>query len=523
MTDRTLYDWFLASAEANPHGVALDVGGTELTYTELKAAVEQMSARMHQVLGHNPGRVGLLTSRSLVSYIAYLAAQRLGAASVPLNPAAPAVRMVTVTETAGLDLTVVDDTSGAGLAEYRETSGIPVLDLTGDRWLPLLDRGADVPVPPRVVRGADDIAYIIFTSGTTGRPKGVPTTHGNVSSFITDIVVRGQVGPNSRVGQTMEISFDGSILEIFSAWGAGAALCVAQQSETYTPVRFINDKRLTHWMSVPSLISFATRLRALPPGSMPTLLHGMFGGESLTVAQAEAWAAAAPNGSVYHGYGPTETTVIMTLYRLPRDRADWPVTSTGALPIGHPFPHLEYVLLDDNLLPGTDGELCVRGGQRFPGYLDATENRGRFVSYEPGGRATLYDGSEPLTAAHWYRTGDRIRVEDGELVHLGRIDGQVKIRGNRVELGEIESTLRRHPAVGDVVVVTVKAADGEVDLHTVYTGTPVPDADFHHLLAELPLYMRPRAFHHRGVIPLTTSGKVDRRRLADDLVTAAAG
>ncbi|MEV0610265.1 amino acid adenylation domain-containing protein [Polymorphospora rubra] len=517
METRTLYDWFLTSARRHPDNVAIEVAADALTYAELRAATERLSADLVRHLGRPPRRVGLLSSRSLVGYLTYLAALRLGATVVPLNPANPAARNLAITDEAGLDLTVVDDTSGDGLAEYRRQTAVAVLDLTGDGWRRFLTPDPEATVPPQVERGPDDFAYIIFTSGTTGRPKGVPATHANVGSFLTEVIRRYRFRPESRVSQTFEMCFDGSILAMFGAWGSGATLCVAQRGDVLTPVRFINGKRLTHWLSVPSLISFAKRLRALAPGSMPTLRLSSFGGEPLTVQQVDDWTAAAPNTAVINCYGPTETTVIVTAYEVPADPAQRVAAVNRSVPIGDIYPHLEYVLLDDDLRPSDDGELCIRGDQRFPGYLDPAENAGRFVTFE-GVRARVYDGTEPLTARHWYRTGDRVRRESGELVHQGRIDHQVKVRGNRVELGEIEAALRIHPQVVEAVVITVAGVDGEVDLHAVYTGAPLADDDLTGLVGHLPPYMRPRGFHHRAEIPLTEVDKVDRKRLADEFL-----
>ncbi|WP_409490945.1 AMP-binding protein [Amycolatopsis sp. cmx-11-12] len=516
MTDRSLYDWFLAASETNPDGNALEVSQDALTYTELRTAAENMSARMVEALGAAPARVGLLTSRHVVSYIGYLAASRLGAAAVPLNPGAPALRNIDIAAEAGLDLTVIDDRSGDGLDEYRRKSSSVLLDMTGESWRGLLLPDADVAVPAQAQRSGDDFAYIIFTSGTTGRPKGVPITHGNLSSLLTDAIPRFRMGPGCRVSQTFEMSFDGSVISIFGALCSGATLCVPQHSDVFTPVKFVNAKQLTHWMSVPSIISFAKRLRALAPGSMPTLRCSMFGGEGLTFEQAEVWSAAAPNSTAHNCYGPSETTVIITGYPVPRERVDWPETSNRSIPLGHPYPHLDWVLLDEDLRESDDGELCVRGAQRFPGYLDEGENVGRFVTFSAG-QGHIYDGGEPLTAEHYYRTGDRCRLEHGELVCLGRVDHQVKVRGHRVELGEIESVLRRHPAVAEIVVITVTAADGEIDLHALYTGGEVSFAEFARLLEQLPAYMHPRGFHRRESIPLTIVGKVDRKLLAKDL------
>ncbi len=514
MTTR-LYDLFRASVERSGTATAIELPGHALTYAELDTAVERMAGRIVRAAGRRPGRVGLLTSRSLATYLGYLAVQRLGAAVVPLNQGAPVTRNLIITKDAGLDLTIVDDTAATQLPEYPQQAGIPILDLTGRRGQSLLDRddtdGTPLPDPT-----TGDTAYIIYTSGSTGKPKGVPTSNGNACSLIADVIPRFGFVSDCRVSQTFELFFDGSIVEMFATWGSGATLCVAQHGDVFAPVRFVNEKRLTHWLSVPSIISFARRLRALAPGSMPTLRRAMFGGEALTVEQAEAWLAAAPNATIHNCYGPTELTVICTGYPVPADRAAWPVTSNRSIPIGDIYPHLDYLLLDDDLHAAQDGELCLRGPQRFPGYLDPEENAGRFLSFD-GTVGKPYDGSEPLTDQHYYRTGDRVRREDGELVHLGRFDTQVKVRGNRVELGEIESAIRRHPAIAEVVVLAITAADDEVDLHAVYTGDEVDDADFARILAELPVYMRPRGYYHRDSIPLAANGKVDRKRLTADI------
>jgi amino acid adenylation domain-containing protein len=514
MTTRSVYDWFCASVEANPDLAALEVGPTTLTYGQLQAAVERMAALMQEALGRPPTRVGLLTSRSLASYVGYLATQRFGATVVPLNPATPVLRNLAITEDAALELAVLDDSSGPGREEYRHKAVVEFVDLADGGWQRLLAPGPE-PVPDAVPAGPDDFAYLIFTSGTTGRPKGVPVTQANVSALLSEAIPRFRMGPGSRVSQTFELSFDGAVAEILTAWGSGATLCVAQHADVFTPVKFVNAKRLTHWLSVPSLISFARRLRALAPDSMPTLRSCSFGGEALTMEQAAAWSAAAPNTRILNCYGPAETTVIVTAHPYAAESE----TSNRSVPIGEIYPSMEYVLLSEDLVRTDDGELCLRGPQRFAGYLDPADNVDRFVRVD-GDTGRRYDGTEPLTAEHWYRTGDRVRRENGDLVLLGRVDLQVKVRGNRVELGEIEAVLRRHPAVADVAVVPVPSDDGEVDLYAFHTGGSVSAAEFGAAVEALPQYMRPRGYHHCAEMPLTTVGKIDRRRLADELLAS---
>lgn len=524
MTTLNLYDRFRDAVARNGEAIALEVGDLAVSYRQLQIAAERLAGRIQIAVGRPPTRVGLLTSRTLASYAGYLGTLSLGAAVVPLNPAAPADRNLSMIGSAQLDAVLIDESSGEHVAEIMARSVATVVDVSGGRAQLLLDDHAETEQVTGKPAAADDIAYIVFTSGSTGTPKGVPVAHHNVTSYIDHVIQRYQFGPGARASQTFEISFDGSVIELFAAWCSGTTICVPGKSEVLTPVRYVNARRLTHWMSVPSVISFAHRLRALAPGSMPTLRWSLFGGEPLTIEQAKAWAAAAPHTNVENTYGPTELTCTCTGYTVPADRTRWPVTSNGSLPIGEIFPHLEHVLLDEDGKPGEDGELCVRGSQRFPGYLDAQHDIGRFMSLRDGVMEP-YDGSTPLTAAHWYRTGDRIRRENGELVHVGRIDDQIKIRGYRVELGEIELLLRRHPSVEEAVVVAVPAVDGEPDLHAVYTGLDVPAEELTALVGALPAYMRPRAFHRRAGLPLNQNGKIDRRRLtaefAGELASAA--
>jgi amino acid adenylation domain-containing protein len=513
VAERSLYDWFAASVRRYPDATALEVGGRTLTYAELAAAAGRLGAQVTRALGRRPARVGLLASRSLACYAGYLAVQRLGATVVPLNPRTPADRNLWITTAAGLDLTIVDD-SAADQADEYAAQAPAVLDLTGDRWRSLTGPGPAGRSAPAADPGP--LAYIVFTSGSTGRPKGVPLTHGNVSAMLAAMIPQFGFRPGDRVSQTFEVSFDGSILEMFGAWGSGATLCVPDYGDVFTPVRFVNAQRLTHWLSVPSIISFAKRLRALPPGSMPGLRVAMFGGEPLTVEQAATWQAAAPNATMLNAYGPTELAVMVSAYPVPQQPAQWPPTSNGTLPIGDIYPHLEWSVRDAGLRPAPVGELYVRGPQRFGGYLDPAHDIGSFATLAgSGGRS--YDGAGPLTGEHWYRTGDRVGAEHGQLVHLGRVDDQVKIRGFRIELGEIESVLRKHPDITEVVVLPVTGADGGSDLHALYTGRELPADELAKLVRELPSYMLPRGYHHRASLPLSMVGKIDRRRLAAEL------
>lgn len=521
MSTRSLHDWFFDSARRVPDSTALVVGEQRRTYRQLGRFATQLSQLLHDELLHNQlgqasARVGLLASRSVAAYAGYLAILRAGAAVVPLNPTFPVTRNVDVAEQSGLDALIADE-AGAQ-TDFAQRAGLPMLVVGSEESVRLIkpgERAADPrigrygdrsPTSDRETDG-DRTAYIMFTSGSTGRPKGVPIKHRNVEAYLRYNIGRYGLSPGDRMSQTFDLTFDPSVFDLFACWGAGATLFVPTREELYEPVRFIRRHRLTHWYSVPSLISISHTLGDLQPGGLPHLRWSLFAGEQLTLDQAAAWAMAAPAGMVENVYGPTELTVTVAAYRLPRAARDWPVTSNGTVPIGTCYPHLEHVLLAENGQQAGSGELCLRGPQRFDGYLDAADNEGRFLRMAHGmaampvSRPALHD---------WYRTGDNVCHTGGVLVHLGRLDNQVKIRGNRVELAEVEAALRAEDGVDRALVVTLDDQDGP-RLAVAYTGVELPvDRLRANLLGRLPEYMVPERYVHLSTLPTNTNGKVDR-------------
>ncbi|MGW8401541.1 AMP-binding enzyme, partial [Streptomyces lydicus] len=213
-------------------------------------------------------------------------------------------------------------------------------------------------------------------------------------------------------------------------------------------------------------------------------------------------------------YGPTEVSIVSTAHELGSGTSLRPAGSNGTLPIGRVPDHLDYVVLGESGEPAVTGELCLRGSQRFDGYLEPADNIGRFLEWRLGERAVMYDGTAPLTPDHWYRTGDRVQVEDGALVFLSRLDHQVKVRGQRIELGDVDAALARHPAVRDAVALVRETGEDSV-LVAYYSGDPTTAAELTTFLRRLvPVYMIPGSFTHLPELPLNTNGKVDRAAVA---------
>ncbi|MFE5791321.1 AMP-binding protein [Streptomyces sp. NPDC056503] len=502
MPHKTLHGWFAAGARRVPDGTALVVSGERLSYAELDAASRHVARVVREDAPARP-RIGLLASRSTVAYAAYLGVLRAGGCVVPLNEAYPAERNAAVASAAGITAVVAEPGQDT---RFAREGGARVIVLDAERIRAFAtDPGApadEVAVDP------DDTAYLLFTSGSTGRPKGVPIRHRNLDAFLGLHIERYAVGPGCLLSQTFDLTFDPSVFDMFVAWGSGATLVVPSRTELLDPVGFVNSRGITHWYSVPSLVTVAEQSGVLRPGSMPTLRWSLFAGERFTLAQAEAWARAAPGSEVENLYGPTELTVTVTAYRLPRAREEWPRTANGTVPIGAVHPHLEHRV-------SAEGELQVRGPQRFAGYLDPADDLGRFAG--PGA-----DGVPPGPEA-WYRTGDRVEEAAGGLLHLGRLDHQVKVQGRRVELEEVEAALLAHAEATAAVVVPVEDGRGGLQLAAVCVGAVRDPARLRELLGpRLPAHMIPRRLVHVDRLPLNANGKADRAACEELAARAAA-
>lgn len=495
---RNLYQLFERSVRDHPDRVAVERGSAALTYRELEDGAAAVAGEIvRRGLGRR-AKVALYAVRDPRTYAAYLGILRASCAVVPLGPDISASRAAAALAAADVKLAF-----GVSPTEAMRGQAAPCV--------PLDDLPAAEPAPVWAAE-PDDYAYILFTSGSTGAPKGVPLSHRNALAYVEHAIAAHGVTPDSRLSHTFELTFDPSVFDMFAAWGSGATMVVPGSMELMMPVRYVNRHRITHWFSVPSAVTTALQIGGLPAGSMPHLRHSQFIGEQLTYNQVQAWHGAAPNGRIVNTYGPTELTVACAEYELPADPASWPVTSNGTVPIGTVYPHLESVLIDDDGA-SREGELCVRGVQRFDGYLDPAQDEGRFLDFD-GSRATA-PNDLPVRPDHWYRTGDRVRTENGLLVHLGRLDRQVKVRGYRIELGEVEAALRAHPGIveASVEVVDFNRTTG---LCAVLAGERCSETQLQQSLSgTLPPYMLPDAYLWRDELPLNANGKIDHAKVEE--------
>ncbi|MFH8902660.1 amino acid adenylation domain-containing protein [Streptomyces coeruleorubidus] len=482
--DTLVWELVRRQADARPDAVAVRHSGTELTYRALVERVDALAARL-TAAGAGRGRtVGVLLPRDQDLPVALLAVQASGAAYVPLDPAYPRDRLAYMAEDAGLHLLLTHSASGVGLA------AVPRLVVDTSEQPPAL------PSPGQA--GPSDAAYVIYTSGSTGRPKGVRVPHRALTNFLWSMAREPGFGPGDTLLALTTVCFDISGLELYLPLVTGGTVEVLAAEDARDGLRLreaLERARPTVMQATPA--TWSMLLAAGWQGD--PALKVLCGGEALPADLAEALLA--DNGQVWNLYGPTETTIWSAASRL---------TPGSRVTLGAPIANTALHVLDSARRPvptAVAGELYIGGDGVADGYLGRPElTAERFLPDPFAARAE----------ARMYRTGDLVRrLADGTIEYLGRLDSQVKVRGHRVELEEIEATLRRLDGVREAVVVARGQAAGSHTLLGCYVlqdGAAEPDRE--RLAAWLPDHMVPDALVRVAGFPRTLNGKTDRTTLA---------
>jgi amino acid adenylation domain-containing protein len=488
-----------AQAARSPGAVAVVFGGDALTYADLDGRAGQLAAYLRRQ-GVGPGvLVGLHVERSLGMVVGLLGVLKAGGAYVPLDPAWPRQRLVWLIDDARLGCLLTQESLRGALPDHAAR----VVCLDRD-WPTIAREAPGSPTSPPRQQGDSslrDVAYVLYTSGSTGQPKGVAVCHGSVVNFLEAMRARPGLGPADTLLAVTTLAFDISALELLLPLTVGARVVIAPAAAVADGERLaalLAECGATVMQATPA--TWRMLLAAGWPGS--PRLTALCGGEALTRDLADRLLGKC--AALWNLYGPTETTVWSTAHRVE--------PGTRAVPIGRPIANTRVYVLDRRLQPlpvGVPGELHIGGRGVARGYLGrAALTADRFipdpVAAEPGARL--------------YRTGDLARWRpDGTVEWLGRLDSQVKVRGFRIELGEIEAALRGCPHVADAVAVTRPAADGEEQLVAYFVpreGNGVPAANLRGALrGRLPEHMIPAAFFALDRLPLTPNGKVDRNAL----------
>ncbi|KAE8765812.1 Pls/PosA family non-ribosomal peptide synthetase [Georgenia thermotolerans] len=487
------HHYFERTVDAVPAAIALECDGRALTYAELDEQANRLANHLLTRVLRPGARVGVMIGRSVDMYVALLATLKTGATFVPIDPGAPADRVAYMAEDAALDVVL----STSDLAAVSDHLPCPALHV--DRAAAQV-RAAS-PQRPQVRIEGDPVAYIIYTSGSSGRPKGVEVCQSSICNYVPMITSVYDVRPTDRVYQGITISFDFSIEEMWTPWAVGATVVAGPtDGRRIGPALadFLEESAITMLFCVPTVLATLDR-------TIPSIRTVNMGGEACPPELVERWAG--PGRRILNTYGPTETTVTCTLAELEPGQ---PVT------IGRPLPTYRVILLDEARRPVPDGqvgEICVGGVGVARGYVGRPDlTAERFIP----------DPDRP-DGARIYRTGDLGRVlPDGQIEYLGRADSEVKVRGHRIDLQEIESVLLEDPDVVGAVVKVLTAPGAAAEL----AGYVVPAASvadvndlvprLHGTLRDkLPGYMVPAYLEVVDSIPMMISGKADRKALPD--------
>ncbi len=508
---------------AEHHGAhdALVLDGRTITYSELEAESNRFARSLARNGISRGDRVALWLPKSIETVIAIYGIMKAGAAYVPIDPGAPGARMAYIAR----------DCSVAGLVTLRERAGavhaaftdgapmktvwyadaldgeVPSIGNVGViAWQALSSEPTDSIACPAM---ADDLAYILYTSGSTGEPKGVMLSHRNALSFVNWAADTFAISAEDRLANHAPFHFDLSVFDLYVGARAGATVFPVSSSIAAFPAAIAKQwsaQKLTVWYTTPSTLVLMLTRGGLATVDLSSLRLLLFAGEVFPAKYLRAVMELAPQVRFANLYGPTETNVC-TWYEVTS-----PPAGNNPVPIGQACSNCELHILDEALKPVSDGcagELWVSGGTVMQGYWGRPERTSQTLKYIE---------VRPGLTVRAYNTGDIVcRGADGNLEFLGRRDHQVKTRGYRVELGEIESVLHGHPAIDEAVVLALPdEAIGHrlAAVVVIRQKTEVSAAELQqHCAATLPRYMVPGTVEFRSSLPRTSSGKVDRQAL----------
>ena len=511
-----------AQAQARPDATAIVFKGARLTYGALEEASNRLAHLLKEAGCRRGDRIGLLMPKMPAAIVAMLSTLKADAIYVPMDPASPAARQARVLEVSDCRFILAAGPVSKSLREalaaapLRERPSIGWLDKDPPSDItPLFaqrDLAAYPATAPAYANSDGDVAHILFTSGSTGIPKGVTITHASVAHLLRWASPYFGIAHTDRISQHPPLRFDVSTFDVFGTLWAGAELHLVPPELNLLPhklAQFIREARLTQWFSVPSVLNLMANFDVVCQDDFPSLRRVLFAGEPLPTPTLIHWMRRLPHAQFTNLYGPTETTIVSSYYTVPR----CPTDERESIPIGTACAGEELLILDAQLQPvasGEIGDLYIRGVGLSPGYWrDPDKTRAAFLPH-PG-------GAGPQDRI--YKTGDLARRgANGLFYYVGRADTQIKSRGYRIELGEIEAALHSVPGLRESAVVAIQSEGFEGWL-ICCAYVPAPDGGVSTkslrktLAGIVPGYMLPVRWMRYDVLPKNDNGKIDRPRL----------
>jgi amino acid adenylation domain-containing protein len=522
---RLLQEWVTRQAQRRPDAGAVVMRAERIGYGELDALSNRIAHALLAAGCRRGDRVGLWLPKSPTMVASMLGSLKADAAHVPLDVASPVPRLAKILASAEPRVILAGPQGLVTLQRAIREAGLERSVRIG--WMStdagaaaaadaafLLDDVHALPATPVPSHNAPgDRAHILFTSGSTGTPKGVAITHANVIAFVEWAVGYFDLQPSDRTSGHSPFHFDLSTFDLFGTFAAGAELHLVPPELNVLPhklAEFIRCSVLTQWFSVPSVLALMAQLDVVRQGDFPALKRLLWCGEVFPTPALRYWMTRLPHATFTNLYGPTEATIASSYHTVPA----CPANDTEAIPIGRPCAGEDLMVLDEALRPvpsGEIGDLYIAGVGLSPGYWrDPARTHEAFLPHPAN------------PAERIYRTGDLARVgQDGLVYFVGRADSQVKTRGYRVELGEVEAALQTLPELQESAVVALPS-DGfaGVEIGCAYVPQAhagvTPVALRSRLGALLPGYMIPSQWRERGALPRNANGKIDRRRIKEE-------
>ena len=511
-----IHDQVFETAKNFSNKPAISIGRESLSYSELNNAAIDLAKKINQ-LGFLNAPIGILAERKIETYINILGVLYAGCHYVPIGINSNFKKQeftISISKTnlvLGSKIALSDLIKSLNITSSEkwkldkpfQNFNIAIKKNLGFNQNKTIN---SFPIKTKITA----LAYILFTSGSTGIPKAVPISHKNISSFFHSFFNNVTFSPGAKVSQFYDLTFDPSVLDIFGSWINGCELCVVPEDEVFDPSAFIKREKIQIWNSVPTIAVFMSKMKRLKNNEFPELKLSFFSGEPFPKTLADEWKNAAPNSSLANIYGPTETTIVVTQFNYDKEQ-NIGNFKNGVLPIGKPYKNVKIQIIDEhkNILPtGVVGEIVIGGNQVSSGYLNSTEKTAFSFLKFPWDK----DGE------FWYRTGDLGFFNDqGNIECLGRLDSQIKIGGKRIEIGEIESVLRSIPILSTTVVVALKDKNLQP---TKLVGFVLEEFTQSQMSAAIklardsldPIFI-PTMFFHIERFPTLDNGKINKKEL----------
>jgi amino acid adenylation domain-containing protein len=505
-----------------PNRVAVKGREKQISYSELDAHTSSLASFLLAEGFGRGTRVGIYLDKSIESVVSLIAALKSGAAYVPLDVTSPVDRTRYIVDNCQLSVLILEQKYFEKIESILDQCPfLKCVVLIGEydgsnprvleklkNWKSIQNQSAPSDFS-QVAISPDDTAYILYTSGSTGQPKGVTLSHRNAIDYVDWIIQYLKISEQDVLSSHAPFHFDLSILDIFASLFTGAQLVLVPSGISYFPssiVDFIANNKISIWYSVPSILVQLSQLPNLNSEKLSSLRVLIYAGEVFQFQYLNVLRRSLKGISVLNLYGPTETNVI-TYYEVDANAGEL----TENVPIGRPCPYTDIQIIDQSLVPvkrGQEGELIVRSTTLMSGYWADQEKTNRAIR-----NVTINEISQP-----YYFTGDLVvEMDDGNLVYKGRRDHMIKSRGFRIELGEIETALSKHPLVKEAVALAIpdpQISNRIVAVVAVKVNSDITEEDLKdHCMSSLPTYMVPETIVQKDSLPKTSNGKIARQEL----------